>query len=349
MSDSEAVARDGRTRTRTLRTASALRLFVGGLNKSTSEEVLFQYFSQFGDVSHVEIPRSRDAMSKGFGFVTFTNPSAPTEILVTNTHQLQGQSLRVELALALTERLAIHESYLARRLYLSGIPSTVTQRDIFEALSRFGIPESVTSLRRSNPYSNPNSFYCYVTMDRPQAVQQILQKKLLRCRAGYYIQVKPYLTASSKQKEPMQNSVENEWREMEQLYCHSHDYSLQKPVSTLRIPRISLTKHANQSTEIILTSIEPSGSSDPTSSRGKPIPQRQRPNFISWRNQTLIWLLPSKPGSSRSIDQSETFIQSEILERNSLQDAHTNLRFNVASRHRRGLAEQIVYHQRNFI
>jgi RNA recognition motif-containing protein len=48
---------------------TGFKLFVGGLNKSTSEEVLFQYFSQFGDVNHAELVVSSTNKSKGYSYV----------------------------------------------------------------------------------------------------------------------------------------------------------------------------------------------------------------------------------------------------------------------------------------
>ena len=168
------------------------KLFVGGLNKSTSEEVLFQYFSQFGDVSHVEIARSPNRKSKGYGYVCFMDEEGKENALGANFHLLDDALLRVEQAFDPDYRQAKHVQLAERRLYLSGIPSTATQEELYELMTQFGYPVSVTNLRRSNPYSNPNSFYCYVTMDRPQAVQRILKESILILRSGETVQAKAF-------------------------------------------------------------------------------------------------------------------------------------------------------------
>ena len=144
-----------------------LKLFVGGLNQNTTEQVLFQYFSQFGDVSHVEIARSPNHKSKGYGYVNFKTQKAKKNALEVKLHCLQSNNLRVEPAFHQEYRAAQHSKLAERRLYLSGIPSNTPLQMIQELLEKFGHPTNITSLRRSNPYSNPNSFYCYVTMDRP--------------------------------------------------------------------------------------------------------------------------------------------------------------------------------------
>lgn len=181
----------------TLDQQAGFKLFVGGLNKSTSEEVLFQYFSQFGDVSHVEIARSPNRKSKGYGYVCFKDEQGKAKALRANLHLLDNARLRVEQAFDPDYRQAKHVQLAERRLYLSGIPSTATQEEIYELLTQFGYTVSVTNLRRSNPYSNPNSFYCYVTMDRPSAVMRILQQPGLYLYGRHKIHVKPF-TARSK-------------------------------------------------------------------------------------------------------------------------------------------------------
>ena len=168
-----------------------LKLFVGSLCKSTSAEVLFQYFSQFGDVRQTEVAMSHRGTSRGYGYVILQPQNvATTDILFGNIHVLEGSVLKIEEALDPEYRQLKHMQLAERRLYLSGIPSTVSQENIYEALKYFGDPVSVTNLRRSNPYSNPNSFYCYVTMDRPQAVKNILKKGSLILKCGTSIQAK---------------------------------------------------------------------------------------------------------------------------------------------------------------
>ena len=63
------------------------RIFVGKLSKDSVEQDLADYFSQFGFVMDVYIPRSRENKKehRGFGFVTFETEAA---IKVTNTQDI---------------------------------------------------------------------------------------------------------------------------------------------------------------------------------------------------------------------------------------------------------------------
>ena len=325
MSYAEEFARVYSARPQKLEAEPPLRLFVGGLNKSTSEEVLFQYFSQFGELRAIEIAKSSNAVSKGFGFVTFANRSLLCDELLHETHCLEGRSLRVELALALTDRFAAHESYLARRLYLSGIPSTATQEDIYEALARFGTPESITSLRRSNPYSNPNSFYCYVTMDRPQAARKILESKLLRCRAGFHALVHPCLIARTKKQTGIHQSEAKNFKLTELTFGQRRDPNFSKTRLVFCIPQ------ASWPAKITVGTNEPRNCPSDYSLGDKVVPRGPNQGAMCCRNLALIRLPTSHDSSAQSRGRLETRIRPTSRDRKSVQEATHNLRFNLAS------------------
>ena len=223
------------------------RVFVGGLCKSTSEEVLFQYFSQFGDVSHVEIARSPNRKSKGYGSVIFEKSSSAQKASRQGPHTIEGQKLRVEGALDDATRRAFHQELCCRRLYLSGIPRSATQTQIYDLLRLFGEPIAITKFRRSNPYSNPNSFYCYVTMDRPSTVARILQIGSLALSSSRRIQVKPVIpTKSMKLGELSRPVLSSNLRSCQIKHSNIQDeltYTPEASQSTICSPNLLLTPY----------------------------------------------------------------------------------------------------------
>eukprot|EP00993_Chasmostoma_nieuportense_P001776 NODE_2626_length_1133_cov_322.284294_g2118_i1.p1 GENE.NODE_2626_length_1133_cov_322.284294_g2118_i1~~NODE_2626_length_1133_cov_322.284294_g2118_i1.p1 ORF type:complete len:266 (-),score=4.55 NODE_2626_length_1133_cov_322.284294_g2118_i1:52-849(-) len=68
------------------------KLFVGGLHKASTEDTMLEYFSQFGQVSAVDVMR-RDGISRGFGFVTFTSESEAESALQYFPHVLDGKQV----------------------------------------------------------------------------------------------------------------------------------------------------------------------------------------------------------------------------------------------------------------
>jgi RNA recognition motif-containing protein len=77
-----------------------VRLYVGNLNKSTTEAELQQLFAQAGNVSAAEIIKERGSNeSKGFGFVTMTDQAeAEKAISMFNAYSLADHELKVNVA-----------------------------------------------------------------------------------------------------------------------------------------------------------------------------------------------------------------------------------------------------------
>lgn len=77
-----------------------VRLYVGNLAKSTSEEDLKTLFAQAGAVSAVEVVKDRDSgQSKGFAFITMTDQAESEKaISMFNAYSLSDHELKVNVA-----------------------------------------------------------------------------------------------------------------------------------------------------------------------------------------------------------------------------------------------------------
>lgn len=76
------------------------KLFVGGLSFDTTEHSMEQCFCKFGQVKEAVVVKDRETgRSRGFGFVTFTNPDDAKDALHgMNGENLDGRQIRVDLA-----------------------------------------------------------------------------------------------------------------------------------------------------------------------------------------------------------------------------------------------------------
>ena len=75
------------------------KLYVGNLPYSVDESYLEQLFSGYGNVDEVALIKDRETgRSKGFAFVTFNNQEAAEKALEQNGKELEGRTLRVNLA-----------------------------------------------------------------------------------------------------------------------------------------------------------------------------------------------------------------------------------------------------------
>jgi len=74
-----------------------MKLYVGNLSSSTTEEALHQAFGSHGEVSSVNIVKDKyTGESRGFGFVEmFTKAEAQAAISSLNGTELDGRTLKV--------------------------------------------------------------------------------------------------------------------------------------------------------------------------------------------------------------------------------------------------------------
>ena len=75
------------------------KMFIGGLSWQTTPESIREYFSTFGELAEVMVmkdPATR--RSRGFGFVTFSDPSAVDKVLKYPIHQLDGKIIEPKVA-----------------------------------------------------------------------------------------------------------------------------------------------------------------------------------------------------------------------------------------------------------
>ena len=86
-----------------------VRLYVGNLAKTTTQDELNTMFTQAGPVTSVEVIKDRETgESKGFAFITMTNQAdADKAIGMFNAHSLAGKELKVNVAKPRVEKSPI--------------------------------------------------------------------------------------------------------------------------------------------------------------------------------------------------------------------------------------------------
>ncbi len=83
-----------------------IRIYVGNLAKSTTQDEITALFAQEGEVTSVDLIKDRDSgQSKGFAFVTMTSQeNADKAISKYNGYSLAGNEIKVNIAKPRVER-----------------------------------------------------------------------------------------------------------------------------------------------------------------------------------------------------------------------------------------------------
>ncbi|XP_060556822.1 RNA-binding protein Musashi homolog 2-like [Ruditapes philippinarum] len=70
------------------------QLFVGGLSLDTSKDSLLEYFRHYGKVTECVVMKNPETgKSRGFGFVTYRDPSSVDTVLSVPAHIVDGKQV----------------------------------------------------------------------------------------------------------------------------------------------------------------------------------------------------------------------------------------------------------------
>ncbi|XP_059486986.1 heterogeneous nuclear ribonucleoprotein 27C-like isoform X3 [Neocloeon triangulifer] len=114
------------------------KLFVGGLSWETTQESLHRYFSRFGEVVDcVVMKNSESGRSRGFGFVTFSDPGNVGLVLDNGPHMLDGRTIDPKPCNPRSMQKP-KRNINWPKVFLGGLPSNVTETDLRNHFATFG-------------------------------------------------------------------------------------------------------------------------------------------------------------------------------------------------------------------
>ncbi|KAL0067058.1 hypothetical protein AAF712_005842 [Marasmius tenuissimus] len=135
-------------------------MFIGGLHWDTTDEGLREYFSQFGQVDACNIMRDPAGRSRCFAFLTFREAESVNKVVATKEHILDGKIIDPKRAIPRQE----HQR--ATKLFIGGLPGTVTSESMREFFSQFGrVVESTVMLDQNTGRSKGFGFISFEDTD----------------------------------------------------------------------------------------------------------------------------------------------------------------------------------------
>ncbi|CAG9803888.1 unnamed protein product [Chironomus riparius] len=120
------------------------KLFVGGLSWQTSSEKLREYFGMFGTVTDVLIMKDPITQrSRGFGFITFTEPDAVEKVLKVPIHTLDGKKIDPKHATPKNRPKAANKT---KKIFVGGVSQDTSVEEVKAYFSQFGKVEEAVML-----------------------------------------------------------------------------------------------------------------------------------------------------------------------------------------------------------
>jgi RNA recognition motif-containing protein len=104
---------------------------VGGIHSDVSEQVLTDYFAQYGKIKNVKIVRDKiKGYSLGYGFVTCKNKETTERLKKAKNLELYGRKLDIGEAAQHWESEEVKLKISLRKVYLSGLTPQITEGTI---------------------------------------------------------------------------------------------------------------------------------------------------------------------------------------------------------------------------
>ncbi|XVF28544.1 hypothetical protein REPUB_Repub15cG0038900 [Reevesia pubescens] len=164
------------------------KLFIGGISWETSEDLLKEYFSQYGDVLQTVVMRDKiTGRPRGFGFVVFSDPSSLDTVLQ-EKHTIDGRTVEAKRALSREEQQTSGRSgnisqgrnsgsggnIRTKKIFVGGLPPTLTEDGFRQYFEAYGHVTDVVIMYDQNT-QRPRGFG-FISFDTEDAVDRVLHK-----------------------------------------------------------------------------------------------------------------------------------------------------------------------------
>nr|XP_006134225.1 RNA-binding protein Musashi homolog 1-like isoform X3 [Pelodiscus sinensis] len=112
-------------------------MFIGGLSWQTTQEGLWEYFSQFGEVKECLVMRDPlTKRSRGFGFITFMDQAGVNKVLAQSRHELDSKT--IDPKVAFPRRAQPKMVTQTKKIFVGGLSVNTNVEDVKQYFEQFG-------------------------------------------------------------------------------------------------------------------------------------------------------------------------------------------------------------------
>ncbi|KAA0184209.1 RNA-binding protein Musashi [Fasciolopsis buskii] len=148
------------------------KMFIGGLSPTTTSEGLRDYFQNYGEIKEFMIMRDPlTKRSRGFGFVTFSDPLCVEKVLEAAPHILDSKKIDPKLAVPRKSGQNTKAATRTKRVFIGGVATQTTNDELSEYFSQFGKIESCELMM--DKATNRHRGFGFVTFESEEAAEKV--------------------------------------------------------------------------------------------------------------------------------------------------------------------------------
>ncbi|KAK8970273.1 Heterogeneous nuclear ribonucleoprotein 1 [Platanthera guangdongensis] len=157
------------------------KIFVGGIAWDTTEKEFFNHFAKYGEITDSVIMKDKHTWApRGFGFVTFADPSIIDTILG-DEHSIGGRMVEVK-------RTVPKGGPKSKKIFVGGIPASLTEDEFKEHFSSYGVVvEHQIMVDHSTGRSRGFGF---ISFESEEPVEKIISEGRMHDLAGKLVEIK---------------------------------------------------------------------------------------------------------------------------------------------------------------
>jgi len=169
-------------------TETSRKLFIGGLNYSTTDEALNEYFSKFGELVDCVVMKFRDTKrSRGFGFVTYATIEQVDECQSNRPHTIDGTKVETKRASPRDDQ-SPGSGQTVSKIFLGGLKDGVSDENLKEYFGEFGKVVQVEQM--TDKATGRKRGFGFIEFDDYDPVDKLMIRGSHHMVNGYKIDVK---------------------------------------------------------------------------------------------------------------------------------------------------------------
>lgn len=175
-------------------TETSRKLFIGGLNYSTTDEALNEYFSKYGELVDCVVMKFRDTKrSRGFGFVTYAEVEQVDACQAARPHTIDGTKVETKRATPRDDS-GPGSGQTVCKIFLGGLKDGVSDDDLREYFGEFGGVVQVEQM--TDKQTGRKRGFGFIEFDDYDPVDKLMIKGNHHMVNGYKIDVKKAVSKS---------------------------------------------------------------------------------------------------------------------------------------------------------